>query len=270
MAAGNSSPSPELSALFNKPRRVIIACTHCRKRKVRCLTKEESPVNPCQRCLENGLRCEYLTVTDQREYRKRRDGGRRNRHRGVASMSMSTGTPSPHVLYHDIPSPQWSGSVPNNSPYLPTLAPLANIDTTTGTPLALDASHAPIHLSPIAAAPVYPNFNLGFRTPPTSVSQSSTFFHQPRPYTHARRNTAPPFSAYDNYFAFPPSRPPMEFTTGLSTGFPAEAFDNVRLHAPVAYTAAPQQQFFRQPRVELLSMCGLCPPGACTCSWRNY
>ncbi|KAJ7191313.1 hypothetical protein GGX14DRAFT_600757 [Mycena pura] len=57
-----------LSPLFTKKRRVIIACTNCRKRKIRCLTAEDSPVLPCERCSEKGLKCEYLNVNDERDY----------------------------------------------------------------------------------------------------------------------------------------------------------------------------------------------------------
>ncbi|KAJ7029769.1 hypothetical protein C8F04DRAFT_1398280 [Mycena alexandri] len=79
----NSRPAdPNLSS-FTKRRRVYIACTACRysarfqlaivdakwrarrKRKIRCITAEESPDKPCERCSEKGLRCEYLAVAEE-------------------------------------------------------------------------------------------------------------------------------------------------------------------------------------------------------------
>ncbi|KAJ7136953.1 hypothetical protein C8R44DRAFT_948704 [Mycena epipterygia] len=46
-------------------RRVVLACTNCRRRKIRCLTSEDPPKNPCERCVKKGLKCEYLPVADQ-------------------------------------------------------------------------------------------------------------------------------------------------------------------------------------------------------------
>ncbi|KAJ6452482.1 hypothetical protein C8R45DRAFT_1113037 [Mycena sanguinolenta] len=58
---------PFLSPIFLTRRRVIIACTHCRKRKIRCLTPEDPPQNPCDRCAKKGLKCEYVTIANQRD-----------------------------------------------------------------------------------------------------------------------------------------------------------------------------------------------------------
>ncbi|KAJ7171463.1 hypothetical protein C8R46DRAFT_1033068 [Mycena filopes] len=41
-------------------RRTIIACSICRKRKLRCLTTEQPPRNPSARCKRKGLQCEYV------------------------------------------------------------------------------------------------------------------------------------------------------------------------------------------------------------------
>ncbi|KAJ7921363.1 hypothetical protein B0H13DRAFT_1866742 [Mycena leptocephala] len=63
MADPTKLPPP----LFLTRRRVIIACTNCRRRKIRCLTAEDPPSNPCDRCIKKGLKCEYITITNQRE-----------------------------------------------------------------------------------------------------------------------------------------------------------------------------------------------------------
>ncbi|KAJ7624037.1 hypothetical protein DFH06DRAFT_1305206 [Mycena polygramma] len=66
MANRTSLPPAVLPPLLFTRRRVIIACTNCRKRRVKCLTPEDPPLNPCERCVKKGLRCEYVTVSDQR------------------------------------------------------------------------------------------------------------------------------------------------------------------------------------------------------------
>ncbi|KAJ7629110.1 hypothetical protein FB45DRAFT_1029155 [Roridomyces roridus] len=45
-----------------RKRRTIIACLPCRKRKLRCITFEQPPTNPCQRCARLNLACEYMSV----------------------------------------------------------------------------------------------------------------------------------------------------------------------------------------------------------------
>ncbi|KAJ7662555.1 hypothetical protein DFH06DRAFT_1324921 [Mycena polygramma] len=48
-------------------RRTLLACTNCRRRKMRCITTEQPPKNPCARCTKKGLTCEYVAA-DQDEY----------------------------------------------------------------------------------------------------------------------------------------------------------------------------------------------------------
>ncbi|KAJ6456682.1 hypothetical protein C8R45DRAFT_1110802 [Mycena sanguinolenta] len=43
-------------------RRTIMACLNCRKRKMRCITTEQPPKNPCARCTRKGLACEYVAA----------------------------------------------------------------------------------------------------------------------------------------------------------------------------------------------------------------
>ncbi|KAF7324544.1 Haloacid type II [Mycena kentingensis (nom. inval.)] len=45
-------------------KRVAIACSNCRKRKVKCITTEDPPEHPCRRCTEKGLVCQYISVSD--------------------------------------------------------------------------------------------------------------------------------------------------------------------------------------------------------------
>ncbi|KAJ6534111.1 hypothetical protein B0H19DRAFT_1080614 [Mycena capillaripes] len=43
-------------------RRTLVACTNCRKRKLRCITTEQPPKKPCARCTKKGLSCEYVSI----------------------------------------------------------------------------------------------------------------------------------------------------------------------------------------------------------------
>ncbi|KAF8145743.1 hypothetical protein K438DRAFT_1781658 [Mycena galopus ATCC 62051] len=61
------APLPFLSPIFLTRRRVIIACTNCRKRKIRCVTPEDPPQHPCNRCAKKGLKCQYITIANQRD-----------------------------------------------------------------------------------------------------------------------------------------------------------------------------------------------------------
>ncbi|KAF8173390.1 hypothetical protein K438DRAFT_1772196 [Mycena galopus ATCC 62051] len=51
-------PLSFLPPIFLTRRRVIIACTNCRKRKIR---------HPCNRCATKGLKCQYITIANQRD-----------------------------------------------------------------------------------------------------------------------------------------------------------------------------------------------------------
>ncbi|KAJ7605928.1 hypothetical protein FB45DRAFT_879087 [Roridomyces roridus] len=53
--------SPELSFLPSRSR-VYMACVHCRKRRIKCVTTEEYD-HPCERCIKKKLHCEYMPVT---------------------------------------------------------------------------------------------------------------------------------------------------------------------------------------------------------------
>ncbi|KAJ7685921.1 hypothetical protein B0H17DRAFT_1181368 [Mycena rosella] len=52
------------SAFAFKRRRTIIACSYCRKRKIRCITTEQPPKNSCARCTRKNVPCEYVAISD--------------------------------------------------------------------------------------------------------------------------------------------------------------------------------------------------------------
>ncbi|KAJ6538593.1 hypothetical protein B0H10DRAFT_46382 [Mycena sp. CBHHK59/15] len=58
-----TSPS-QTSQMSSRRRRAMIACTNCRKRKIKCVTAEEPPRNPCARCSKRRLECVYVAVDE--------------------------------------------------------------------------------------------------------------------------------------------------------------------------------------------------------------
>ncbi|KAJ6537278.1 hypothetical protein DFH09DRAFT_1283651 [Mycena vulgaris] len=64
MSHHHHSPPESNLVLFTRRRRVYIACSNCRRRKIRCITNEESPEMPCERCARRGFTCEYRAVCE--------------------------------------------------------------------------------------------------------------------------------------------------------------------------------------------------------------
>ncbi|KAF8176676.1 hypothetical protein K438DRAFT_73182 [Mycena galopus ATCC 62051] len=57
--------SSEASAeSLSKRRRVYVACTNCRRRKIKCVTSEQSSMKPCARCTKRGLACKYTPIAE--------------------------------------------------------------------------------------------------------------------------------------------------------------------------------------------------------------
>ncbi|KAJ6586483.1 hypothetical protein DFH09DRAFT_1359788 [Mycena vulgaris] len=46
-------------------RRTSIACSKCRKRKIKCTPSGDGPHDPCARCLRRGLQCKYVAVSER-------------------------------------------------------------------------------------------------------------------------------------------------------------------------------------------------------------
>ncbi|KAJ6506087.1 hypothetical protein DFH09DRAFT_1101510 [Mycena vulgaris] len=63
----NSTPATS-SQLFTKRRRAFVACITCRQRKIKCTTVSDADYQPCTRCVEKGIKCEYQSVTDDDDY----------------------------------------------------------------------------------------------------------------------------------------------------------------------------------------------------------
>ncbi|KAJ7302717.1 hypothetical protein DFH08DRAFT_945527 [Mycena albidolilacea] len=63
MSTSNSNSAKNTPRVVH--RRTLLACTNCRKRKIRCFSPEKPLKSPCTRCSQKGLICEYVTVEQE-------------------------------------------------------------------------------------------------------------------------------------------------------------------------------------------------------------
>ncbi|KAK7038441.1 hypothetical protein R3P38DRAFT_544921 [Favolaschia claudopus] len=102
----DSLASPELEVVNDGPlsksgkrRRTIIACVHCRRRKIRCITTENPPKNPCAYCVRKRLTCEYVAASHPTEPDQQSSAS--------ASPLLTGGSdlpPEPELIDLDLPS----------------------------------------------------------------------------------------------------------------------------------------------------------------------
>ncbi|KAK7038435.1 hypothetical protein R3P38DRAFT_544744 [Favolaschia claudopus] len=64
--ANNASPSIAISKP-GKRKRTAMACKNCRRRKIRCITTDYLPENPCAYCTRKAIPCEYVAASEQVE-----------------------------------------------------------------------------------------------------------------------------------------------------------------------------------------------------------
>ncbi|KAJ7892713.1 hypothetical protein B0H13DRAFT_2339942 [Mycena leptocephala] len=58
-----SSTLPTNADLYGRRRRAHIACTNCRRRKIKCIKlSDDDDYGPCAMCAPKGLPCEYAPV----------------------------------------------------------------------------------------------------------------------------------------------------------------------------------------------------------------
>ncbi|KAK0490973.1 hypothetical protein IW261DRAFT_53623 [Armillaria novae-zelandiae] len=99
------STPPPFDTPIKRPGRALIACTHCRRRKIKCVPvssedPDRSHNSPCERCTKKHLKCEYVPV----------DGS-------VPATSPSPPTTAPLIHWHNNPSAPHNQS--NNVPVYP-------------------------------------------------------------------------------------------------------------------------------------------------------
>ncbi|KAJ7126071.1 hypothetical protein C8R44DRAFT_119636 [Mycena epipterygia] len=75
----NRSHNPSSSFPVTSPppghQRNRIACSNCRRRKVKCIITEKKPRSSCERCAKDGATCEYVAVAGDEETSHSRSSG---------------------------------------------------------------------------------------------------------------------------------------------------------------------------------------------------
>ncbi|KAJ7937140.1 hypothetical protein B0H13DRAFT_199951 [Mycena leptocephala] len=167
------------AALLNRRRRAMIACTNCRRRKIKCVTTEEPPRHPCARCTKRSLSCEYVAVDEdypttpttpehagsQLPSPPYPNGAPRYTTPGVPPSGYSTYPPQQHV--------PWNPSAPSQPAYP------AYLGHPTYTP---SHTYAPGH-NPYGPPQGYPpqyGFSSQFSAPPPNQWAQGSIPQQPR------------------------------------------------------------------------------------------
>ncbi|KAJ6473371.1 hypothetical protein C8R47DRAFT_1324469 [Mycena vitilis] len=185
--AAQQSQHPDSAPYALKRRRTIMACVNCRKRKIRCITTEQPPTNPCARCTKKRIPCEYIAMPEPEWYSASSPSPQTPEFpasSGDASASPSPWTPPP------LPPPPSQSQGPSFVP-LPYTAP--------------PAGHRPRY-----AGGQYPDLALGRQPsqPDRSMSlPTSPYYPHPDIQPGGNRATYP-------YYPQPPaSRPPYPHPT---------------------------------------------------------
>ncbi|KAJ7627946.1 hypothetical protein DFH06DRAFT_1442278 [Mycena polygramma] len=129
-------------------RRVALACSNCRERKVKCV--HEARGTSCMRCMLNGLSCQYLATEKQQNRSCRKNGPRRTRPRPPPPSPQEPVTP------HDNDS--FSGGGFGQAPFEAetSQSPVTPVYPVPLTTTHYDAAPAPHYDGVSYAAPHYP------------------------------------------------------------------------------------------------------------------
>ncbi|KAJ6562649.1 hypothetical protein B0H19DRAFT_1288664 [Mycena capillaripes] len=184
--------------------RVFLACLHCRRRKIKCLT-DDAEQKPCERCVQKALLCEYHPVADKQKHSTERSGVRYSSGPQPQASPPASQACSPYLVGGN----HRAGHL--NAQYLPSISYIL--------PSPLDVAGQ----SPNVASPqVYTGFNShpivtqgynAHRPPPpneygTAVPtlQQRRFFGHPRSYGYPSNWPQFPESSTQPYaFPFPTS-----------------------------------------------------------------
>ncbi|KAJ7448925.1 hypothetical protein FB451DRAFT_1187431 [Mycena latifolia] len=155
-----------------------MACSNCRRQKLKCRPQDGTPNAPCERCNLRSFTCEYVSVTEQQEElifggdmapAETASEARRghltppppgytltppHRRQPLPDLSLMT-TPNLHAsqvpCYHDSSPAGWAGSWPEPSPGA--LFPTHSRHYENPTPVQpLAGDHGPVHNPPSCAS----------------------------------------------------------------------------------------------------------------------
>ncbi|KAF8173370.1 hypothetical protein K438DRAFT_2051431 [Mycena galopus ATCC 62051] len=232
-----------------KRRRTLMACLSCRKRKIRCITTEKPPKNPCARCTKKHLLCEYVpaTETEQDEHYSSHSGSPQTPEFPQSELPAISSSPSlpPSRNPSPYPSPganQSRGSalpLPHTIPpppgYRPRFAGMQYPD------LSLLPQSAPMALRPMLmqhpyytpTATPHPNTNPYLSYPPYSP-------HPGRGSQYPWQQMSPPHPSHPQQFAYAPMPGPFFAGTRVPTPDGDDMFDwpeseDSSTNVPLAY-----------------------------------
>ncbi|KAJ7176082.1 hypothetical protein C8R43DRAFT_1230310 [Mycena crocata] len=142
MSSRNSAANSQVNAPFAlNRRRTIMACSNCRKRKIRCMTPEQPPVNPCARCVKRNLHCEYVAAPEPEYYSNSGNADFPTQDLPDAGPTRSR-TPAPPTWTQPAPAPSHHQGF-NPAPPLPYTGPPMNRPRYSGSTYPSLALHEP-------------------------------------------------------------------------------------------------------------------------------
>ncbi|KAJ7698266.1 hypothetical protein B0H17DRAFT_1260061 [Mycena rosella] len=187
----NSSSAPFSNTIR---RRTILACSNCRKRKIRCITTEQPPSNPCARCTKKNIPCEYVAAAEPEYYPAERPQTP-NPDRGHSRMHSSS---APRPMKPSMPANFSSGR--EAAPPLPYTGPPPIVMTPTGWAYVAPSRRGPssAYVNPRTSTPVpgpnQPYAHSQYHVPGHPTSQHTSGYNNPQ---------------FDPQPQYPPSQPPF-------------------------------------------------------------
>ncbi|KAJ7493917.1 hypothetical protein FB451DRAFT_1164785 [Mycena latifolia] len=197
------------SPLRQKHIRAAMACTNCRRRKVRCLTTEWFPTQPCERCRRKRLTCEYLRVAEQEQHSNSASPSS-----GIFLSDLPEVGGMPMASTPPIPAPNFSREL-GSAPPLPYTGPPPLNRPLRGVPYydpVLPAAHRP-SIQPAYLNPYFTGSSAGAVDPRYSASSSHSRYPSLSLPASNQIYTEPPPASRSNR-PFPAPMPNQQVTQG--------------------------------------------------------
>ncbi|KAJ7718358.1 hypothetical protein DFH07DRAFT_333863 [Mycena maculata] len=230
----SSGKSKKSTQTTSKRRRAFVACSNCRKRKIKCVTASDADDDPCTRCSQKGLTCEYAAVSEN----------------DSASESSRPNTPSAWYPSQANPPQNAYASIPQFLGTAPALPRGMNHPQAAGTQFYLSGE------IPSSSYPYRPYSAAGHTHQPAQPRPQGSFPYTTHPHTAVpHMQSAPPGEAQ-----FYPG------WGGQGTHYPSAAPDNGSFYSPgYGQAYAPQGQPANAVYDWLSRISCVCPPGPCYC-----
>ncbi|KAJ7768901.1 hypothetical protein B0H16DRAFT_273091 [Mycena metata] len=168
-AAGQNPQRPAPS--FPRRRRALIACSHCRTRKLRCISAEQPPKAPCTRCQKHNLTCEYVSTEHD---------------------TSSTSSQSPKFVYWDVPDSPPASISPHQSDFAYRAPP--PLPYTRPPPPNHRPRYSGTHYPDLSTAPQHEVGTVGTPSPPVPGASYFSGASHPRPHPSATLPAEPNYS----------------------------------------------------------------------------